>query len=59
VNTGKNDISLSIPMVGEEEKAALSEVIESGWLSMGTKVQAFENAFAALYARKSAVAPCI
>jgi dTDP-4-amino-4,6-dideoxygalactose transaminase len=56
VSTGKNDISLSIPVVGEEEKGALCDVIESGWLSMGTKVQAFENAFAALYGRKSAVA---
>jgi dTDP-4-amino-4,6-dideoxygalactose transaminase len=56
VNTGKDEISLSIPVVGEEEKAALREVIDSGWLSMGTKVQAFENAFAALHGQKSAVA---
>jgi len=56
MSTGKNDISLSIPVVGEEEKAALREVIESGWLSMGAKVQAFENAFAALHGQKSAVA---
>lgn len=52
----KNDISLSIPIVGEEEKSALSEVIESGWLSMGDKVQAFENAFASLHNQKSGVA---
>jgi dTDP-4-amino-4,6-dideoxygalactose transaminase len=56
VSTGKSDISLSIPIVGEEEKAALQEVIESGWLSMGAKVQAFEHAFAALHGQKSAVA---
>ena len=50
------DISLSIPIVGEEEKAALREVIDSGWLSMGAKVQAFENEFAALHGQKTAVA---
>jgi dTDP-4-amino-4,6-dideoxygalactose transaminase len=53
---GKNDISLSIPILGEEEKAALWEVIESGWLSMGAKVQEFEKAFAILHGQKSAVA---
>jgi dTDP-4-amino-4,6-dideoxygalactose transaminase len=52
----KSDICLSIPTVGEEEKAALCEVIESGWLSMGEKVQAFESAFAAFHDQKSAVA---
>lgn len=56
MSNAQNDISLSVPVVGEEEKAALSEVIESGWLSMGAKVQAFENAFAALHDQKSAVA---
>ncbi|UCE43347.1 MAG: DegT/DnrJ/EryC1/StrS aminotransferase family protein [Candidatus Aminicenantes bacterium] len=49
-------MSLSIPIVGEEEKAALREVIDSGWLSMGTKVQEFESAFAALHSQKNAVA---
>ena len=53
---GKNDISLSAPIVGEEEKAALREVIDSGWLSMGAKVRAFENSFAALHGQKDAVA---
>jgi dTDP-4-amino-4,6-dideoxygalactose transaminase len=56
VTIGKNDISLSIPIVGEEEKTALQEVIDSGWLSMGAKVQEFENAFAALHDQNSAVA---
>jgi len=51
-----SEISLSIPIVGEEEKSALREVIESGWLSMGAKVQAFEDAFAAHHGQKSAVA---
>ena len=51
-----SDISLSIPLVGEEEKAALCEVIDSGWLSTGAKVEAFETAFAAVHGQKSAVA---
>ncbi len=54
--SSKPDISLSIPIVGEEEKAALCEVIESGWLSMGAKVETFENSFAALHGHKNAVA---
>ena len=56
MSTEKNKISLSIPVVGEEEKSALREVIESGWLSMGAKVQAFESEFAARHGQKSAVA---
>jgi dTDP-4-amino-4,6-dideoxygalactose transaminase len=56
VSETNGDISLSVPILGEEEKAALSEVIESGWLSMGPRVEAFENAFAAFHGQKSAVA---
>jgi len=52
----KSDISLSIPLVGEEEKAALCEVIDSGWLSMGPKVEAFERAFAAVHGQERGVA---
>ena len=53
---GKHDISLSIPIVGEEEQESLRAVIESGWLSMGAKVQEFESAFASLHDHKDAVA---
>jgi dTDP-4-amino-4,6-dideoxygalactose transaminase len=56
MSPANKDISLSIPILGEEEKAALREVIDSGWVSMGPKVQAFEAAFAALHGRKTAVA---
>jgi dTDP-4-amino-4,6-dideoxygalactose transaminase len=56
MSTGKREISLSIPIVGEEESAALREVIESGWLSQGLKVEAFEHAFAALHGQQNAVA---
>ena len=51
-----SDICLSIPLVGDEEKVALCEVIDSGWLSTGAKVEAFESAFAAMHSQKNAVA---
>ena len=34
------------PIVGEDEKAALSEVVDCGWITMGDRVRAFETAFA-------------
>jgi dTDP-4-amino-4,6-dideoxygalactose transaminase len=34
------------PCIGDEEKAALAEVVESGWITMGNGVRAFERAFA-------------
>ena len=49
-------ISLSIPILGDKEKAALGEVIDSGWVSMGPRVQAFEAAFAAAHGRETGVA---
>jgi dTDP-4-amino-4,6-dideoxygalactose transaminase len=49
-------IALGAPIVGEAEKAALAEVIDSGWLSMGDKVRAFESAFATLHGADEAVA---
>ena len=49
-------ISLSTPILGEEEKRALCEVIDSGWLTMGDRVAAFEKAFAKLHGVDDAVA---
>ncbi len=40
---------------GEEEKAAIDQVIQSGRLTMGPKVAEFEAAFAAYFGRKYAV----
>jgi dTDP-4-amino-4,6-dideoxygalactose transaminase len=49
-------IALSEPILGEEEKRALSEVIDSGWLTMGDRVAAFEKAFAKMHGADDAVA---
>jgi len=37
------------PSLGQDEKTALADVIDSGWVTMGTRVQAFEQAFAAMH----------
>jgi dTDP-4-amino-4,6-dideoxygalactose transaminase len=44
------------PILGEEEKAALSEVIDGGWITMGDRVRAFECAFAEKHNASDAVA---
>src|ERR1700738_2109608 len=44
------------PILGEQEKAALSEVIDSGWITMGDRVRAFEHAFAEMHNATDAVA---
>jgi len=49
-------IPIAIPVTGEEERAAISEVLASGWLTQGPKVAAFEKAFAARHGVKHALA---
>jgi len=49
-------IALSEPILGKDEKRALSEVIDSGWLTMGDRVAAFEKAFAQMHGVNDAVA---
>src|SRR6185369_17183539 len=39
-------IQIATPAMGEEEWLALREPIETGWLTQGPKVAAFEKAFA-------------
>lgn len=46
---------VSEPILGAPEKAALAQVIDSGWITMGEKVRAFEEAFAALHGAEDAV----
>jgi dTDP-4-amino-4,6-dideoxygalactose transaminase len=47
---------VSKPILGAEEKAALAEVIESGWITMGDRVKAFEAEFARLHDAEDAIA---
>jgi len=44
------------PSLGQDEKAALADVIDSGWVTMGSRVQAFEQAFATVHGVADAVA---
>lgn len=49
-------LSLSDPMLGEEERQAVIRVLESGWITMGDRVSEFEKAFAARHDASAAVA---
>lgn len=49
-------IPISSPYIGEEEKAAVMDVLSSGQLAQGPKVAAFEAAFAAWSGARYAVA---
>jgi len=49
-------ISISKPQIGDEEKAAVLKVLESGQLAQGPRVQEFEEKFAAWSETKYAVA---
>ena len=48
------------PSLSEEEKTALAEVVDSGWITMGERVHAFERAFAQAHrvAEAAAVSSC-
>jgi perosamine synthetase len=49
-------ISIAKPVIGEEEKKAVLEVLDSGILAQGPRVKAFEEAFAQACGVKHAVA---
>ena len=49
-------ILVSEPILGPEEKAALCDVIDSGWITMGDRVSALEQAFAEKHKTSDAVA---
>lgn len=50
------NIPIALPSFGEEEWQALKEPFESGWLTQGPKVKAFEEAFAKHHGVKHALA---
>ncbi|MBZ9673816.1 DegT/DnrJ/EryC1/StrS aminotransferase family protein [Mesorhizobium sp. B2-1-8] len=47
---------VSAPILGLPEKNALTKVIDSSWLTMGERVQAFEEAFARMHNAEDCVA---
>ncbi|MGH7690049.1 MAG: DegT/DnrJ/EryC1/StrS family aminotransferase, partial [Gemmatimonadaceae bacterium] len=47
VERGRPFLPFAAPALGDEEVAAVAEVIRSGWLTTGPKARAFERAFAA------------
>jgi dTDP-4-amino-4,6-dideoxygalactose transaminase len=47
---------VSEPSLGEEEKAALIAVIDSNWITMGSRVEAFERVFAEHHRAADAIA---
>ena len=49
-------IPIAKPLIGEEEKRAVMEVLDSGMLAQGKKVKEFEQAFANLVGVKHAIA---
>jgi len=49
-------ISIAKPLIGDEEKQAVLEVLDSGMLAQGPRVKAFEEAFAAMCGVEHAVA---
>jgi len=52
----RRQIQIATPSLGDEEWQALREPIESGWLTQGPKVAAFEKAFGARHGVKHAIA---
>src|SRR5215471_13023384 len=55
-NTEVLNIPFHVAAVGEEEAQAVSEVIRSGWLTMGPKTFEFERQFARYVGAQDAIA---
>lgn len=49
-------VHIALPMIGEEERRAVLEPLESGWLTQGPKVAEFERMFAARHQVRHALA---
>ena len=48
-------IPVAKPLIGEEEKRAVMEVMDSGQLAQGSRTEAFEQAFAEYIGTKHAI----
>jgi perosamine synthetase len=55
-NLKKNFLPFALPLIGEDEKREVMEVLESGWITTGPKVKQFEQAFASFVGSKRAIA---
>src|ERR1700722_14834690 len=49
-------IQIALPSLGDDEWQALREPIETGWLTQGPKVAAFEEAFGKRHGARHAIA---
>ncbi|MGH7074250.1 MAG: DegT/DnrJ/EryC1/StrS family aminotransferase [Stellaceae bacterium] len=49
-------LMVAMPSLGEEEKKAIADVLDSGWITMGDRVRDFEHAFAREHGAEDAVA---
>jgi dTDP-4-amino-4,6-dideoxygalactose transaminase len=47
---------VSEPILGNDERAALSDVVDCGWITMGDRVRAFERSFSEIHGVADAVA---
>lgn len=52
----REKIQISTPVTGEEEWQALREPLETGWLTSGPKVRAFENLFSEIHGVNHSIA---
>ena len=51
-----HEIAIASPLIGNEEVDALAATIESGWLTQGPRVAAFEELFAEIHGVEHAIA---